>query len=158
MVEQLEQQGVAPTLFGPLLGDEVHVLNDHRGRLQRPGQGAGLFDQALPPAREQEDRAVGHPAGQVVLLGDVLAEVVQLQPAVLVELDELVVPLPDGPAGFAALVAVVGVVPVEGAVGNRLSFEGGDDAGAVEVLGGFGGQACDFEERGVEVGADGGRR
>jgi hypothetical protein len=67
--------------------------------------------------------------GEVGGFGGVILEVVELEAVVFEEYDELPVAVADGAGGAAALVAVVGVMPEEGAV-----LRGGRDRRAV---GGF---------------------
>jgi len=72
--------------------------------------------------------------GEVVVLADVVAQVVELEVVVLEELDELVVPRAHGAAGAPALVAVVWVVPEDGlAFELALAAQQGGNAGAVAV-------------------------
>lgn len=66
LVKQLEEQGVgAGVLAGALLGDQVHVFEDDRRRLEQARQLAGLFDQPEAAPGEQDDRALRHLAGKV---------------------------------------------------------------------------------------------
>ena len=57
-------------------------------------------------------------SSEVVLLADVLAELVELIVTVLVVVDEFPVALADDGGGFASLVAIVRVVPEQGAIGD----------------------------------------
>ena len=90
--------------------------------------------------------------GQVVVLADVVAQVVQFQAVVLEEVDELPVSRPHAAAGRAALVAVVGVVPEDPlAVERPLTPQQPGNAEPVGVLIGHGGQAGHLQDRRVEV-------
>lgn len=90
--------------------------------------------------------------GEVGDFADVFFDVVKFFAAVFVVADEFEVPFADHAGGFAALVAVVWVVPVEGAVGLA-AFEGGDEGDAIEVGGGELVESGEVEEGGEEVGA-----
>ena len=71
------------------------------------------FNSRAPGAQQpmQFCRLRGLLLDQIDTLTDVVAQVVELQPAVLEELDQLVVAVAHGGAGRAALVAVVRIVP-----------------------------------------------
>ena len=57
--------------------------------------------------------------GPVVLFGDILAQIVEFQPVVLEELDELVVPRANRTRWRAALISVVRIMPEAAAVRTR---------------------------------------
>ena len=77
---------------------------------------------------------VGVFLSEVVFFAEVVGDVVEFLMSVLVVADEFVVAFTDDAGGFAALVSVVGVVPVEGALGVA-AFERGDERDAIEVCG-----------------------
>lgn len=91
------------------------------------------------------------PGSEIILFSGVLGEVVEFVPVVLVVMDELPVPSADDGTWFAALVAIVRVVPEEVPRGDFFFSEEGDEAHTVHVLGGEGVKACQFEESGIEI-------
>ena len=91
------------------------------------------------------------PGSEIILFPGVPDEVVEFVPVVLVVMDELPVPSADDGTWFTALVAIVRVVPEEVPRGDFLSPEEGDEAHTVDVLGGEGVKACQFEESGIEI-------
>jgi len=91
------------------------------------------------------------PGSEIILFPGVPGEVVEFVPAILIIMNELPVPTADDGTWFPALVAIVRVVPEEVARGNVFALEEGDKAYAVDVLGGEGIKACQFEEGGIEI-------
>ena len=81
-------------------------------------------DAALPLVELALHRcgSVGFALGNIVLLGKVARQIVQFRAAVLKEFDEFPIAVADGGGGAPALVAVVGVVPVDGAAGEVGGF------------------------------------
>ena len=69
-----------------------------------------------------------------MLLSQVIAQVEQLDAHVLEPLNQLEITHPHRAAGTAALVAVMGVVPEERALGLGTAFEQRDNAHAVRML------------------------
>ena len=101
-------------------------------------------------------RFLGFLLGQILLFARVLGEVVQLKLLVVVELDKLPVPVADGGARLPSGAVVVRIVPVEGARASIVSTELLDEALAVGVEFGAGGQAGEFEHGGEKVHTDDG--
>src|SRR5687768_14304802 len=95
--------------------------------------------------------ALRHLCGQAAALGGIVFQVVELERGVLVALDQLPVSLADGASGEAALVAVVRVVPEERLPAAPASLEDGNQAFAVLVQPGAGGQTGSLEQRGKEI-------
>ena len=93
------------------------------------------------------------PGGEIALFPGVPGEVVEFVPPILVVVDEFPIPAADDGAGFTALVAIVRVVPEEVTRGNGFALEEGNEAHPVDVLGGEGIKARQFEESGIEVGS-----
>ena len=91
---------------------------------------------------------------QVPPLVGVLSQIVQFQAIVLEPFDQLPVAVPDRAGGRASLVAVVRVVPEQGASVERAAGEQGDEAHAVDVLCRGRRQAGKLEDGRVEVGAE----
>src|SRR4051794_30250268 len=99
----IADRAIAATAGSTLRRVEVRVRRHHLGT------------DGLSPVRQslaEPLRVRGPLRGEVVALADVSLEVVQLRPAVLVELDQLELAQADRAAGPAALVAVVRVMPV----------------------------------------------
>ena len=57
--------------------------------------------------------ALGVARSEIIGLADILREIVQLEPPVLVKLDQLIVARADCAGGISALIAVVRIVPVD---------------------------------------------
>lgn len=94
--------------------------------------------------------------GEVVFFAGVGFQVIEFVALAFEEVDEFPVAFPHRGAGGAALVAVVGVVPEEGAGGEGFAAEQRGDADAVAVLRRAEGLAGEVEEGRVAVGADDG--
>src|SRR5262249_28913532 len=92
-------------VFGLRVGHVVRVRRRH------------LRADLLAPLLKNFGKDVGgvRPLNQVVSFARILAEIIELAAARFVELDVLVSAPPEGPSGTAALVAVVRVMPEEGA-------------------------------------------
>jgi len=75
-------------------------------------------------------------SGEIVFFLGVVAEVVEFFSLIFVVADEFVVSVADDAGRFAALVAVVRVVPKEGAVSDvcLFSLKGGNERDAVCVI------------------------
>ena len=102
---------------------------------------------------------LGFFVGQVVVLAEVVAEVVELDVSGFKDFDEFVVAHADGTGGSHGVdVVVVWVVEVERLAieGCFLSCEQRGEADTIEVLYGSEWQPCEVEDGGVEIGAAGG--
>ncbi|MDC0297950.1 hypothetical protein OAL21_02180 [Akkermansiaceae bacterium] len=87
---------------------------------------------------------------EVIGFADVFIDVVKFLMAVFVVANELVVALANNARRFAALVAVVRVVPIEKAF-RTFSSECGDKRDAIDVVSGELFESSEFKESGVEV-------
>src|SRR5262245_44252885 len=109
----------------------------------------------LPPAGQPvaEARGVGRTvAGEVLLLADIRGEVEELGPTLFVPLDQLEVSLTDGPAGLAALVAVMRIMPEQGVATERPGPpQEWKQALAVDDLAGAWWDSGDLPDGGIEI-------
>ena len=96
----------------------------------------------------------GHGSREVILFAQVIAQVEQLDPHILEPFDELEVARAHRATGAAALVAVVGVMPEEGAFWPCAALEERNEADAVHVLLWPQRQPGNFQEGGIVIGAD----
>ena len=95
--------------------------------------------------------AAGVIPGQVRLLAQVGAQIEQFHPLVLRPFDQLPVAAPDRRRRGATLIAVVRVVPEEGAFRQIASFENGQQTCAIQRLLGLRWRARRLQQGGEEV-------
>ena len=125
-------------------GIEVGVLGGHAGTgVLTPGGELG----------GERFHLVGMFLGEVGFLADVVDQIEQLQPPVLVPFDELPVALAHGGRGGVALIAVVRVMPVERAAVLGFAAQGGGETHAVNGQGQLRLETGHFHDGREKVGA-----